>query len=457
MEQIHFIGIGGIGMSALALLAVERGASVSGSDLATNNQIELLRSKGAVIYEGHDASHVPEKAFVVCSTDIKEDNPERMEAKRRGLPLLHRSTLLASEMENKKPLLVTGTHGKTTTSTLLAHTLMTAGLDPTFVLGGISLNYGSNVHIGKGDYFVAEADESDGTHMVYPSFGATVTNIDNDHLAHYGSIEAIEKSLISFLEKVPDPNRRIFCIDDERLRRSSIFGKSYGFHKEADCQILSYEPCEGGSQLRFLEKESMKEHAFFLPLFGRHNGLNAASVFLMARSIGISPECIQNAFASFRNVRRRLESTCRLPCFDLFDDYAHHPTEVKATIQALKDAYPTRRLVVLFQPHRPSRLRHVHSFFDGAFRSSDLIVLTDLYLSSETHDASYSHEDFISFVKKTHEPSPVRFIPRSDLAQGLLSLVQPNDVMVCMGAGDSTKVAREVGAHLMKTGLGASA
>lgn len=445
MEKIHFIGIGGIGMSALALIALDRGAIVTGSDLSENAQVELLRKKGAHIFMGHQASNVPDEAVVVCSTDIKPDNPEKQESIRKGLKILHRSAYLAKEMAGKKPLLITGTHGKTTTSTLLAHTLVTAKLDPTFVLGGVSLNYGTNVQIGSGEYFVAEADESDGTHLCYPSHGGIVTNIDNDHLAHYGSIEAIEKALLEFLYKIEDPSRRVFCMDDDRLRSSKMHGKGYGFHPDSDLRVMSYTPCAGGSQVVYFEKATQKTYKLFLPLFGKHNALNGAAVFLLSRNIGISPDVIQKAFFSFLNVKRRLESKCKTSDFDLFDDYAHHPTEVKATLQAVRDAYPNRRLVALFQPHRPSRIRHVFSCFEGAFSPADVIILTDLYLSSEKIDAAYSHESFVSFVRSTHPSIPVEYMPRKSLQEDLLSFVQPNDVLVCMGAGDSTKVAAELG------------
>lgn len=452
MERVHFIGIGGIGMSALALIALDRGVQVSGSDLSLNAQIELLSKKGATIFQGHAASNVPDGALVICSTDIKADNPEKLEALRKGLMIQHRSAYLATQMKGKKPLLVTGTHGKTTTSTLLAHTLVTAGLDPTFVLGGVSLNYGTNVQIGPGDYFVAEADESDGTHLCYPSYGGIVTNIDNDHLAHYGSIEAIEKSLLEFLHKIPDPETRVFCLDDARLEKASLQGRGYGFHSNADLRVMSHVPCPGGSQVVYFEKARGKSYEFFLPLFGKHNALNSAAVFLLARSIGIAPEVIQEAFKTFLNVSRRLESTCRIAGFDVYDDYAHHPTEVKATLQAVRAAYPQRRLVALFQPHRPSRIRHVFSCFDGAFTGADVVILTDLYLSSEQMDAQYSHESFISFVRDTHEGIPVEYIPRKELQEEVLSFVRPNDVLVCMGAGDSTKIAHGVGSLIRARG-----
>lgn len=453
MERVHFIGIGGIGMSALALLAIDRGVKVSGSDLSINTQVELLRKKGATIFQGHAAENVPDGATVICSTDIKPDNPEKIEALKKGLKIVHRSSYLADQMRGKKPLLVTGTHGKTTTSTLLAHILTTAGLDPTFVLGGVSLNYGSNLRIGSGEYFVAEADESDGTHLCYPVTGGIVTNIDNDHLAHYGSIEAIEKALLDFLHKIAEPQKRIFCLDDGRLEGATLDGKGYGFHPEADLRVVSHSPCAGGSNVQYYEKASGRTYEAFLPLFGKHNAQNSAACFLMARSIDIEPEVICEAFRTFLNVKRRLESTCRLSNFDVFDDYAHHPTEVKATLQALKAAYPNRRLVALFQPHRPSRLRHVFSYFDRAFTSADAVILTDLYLSSEAKDESYSHESFVTFVRDSHESIPVEYIPRAELEEELLSFVRPNDVLVCMGAGDSTKVAHAVGSRIQARGM----
>lgn len=443
MNTIHFIGIGGIGMSGLAQLALARGVRVSGSDLSSSALIDSLVKQGATVYKGHQASHVPDNAAIVYSTDIKKDNPELLEAKRKGLPLLHRSTYLAALMEGKRSLLVSGTHGKTTTTTLLAHTLMTAGYDPSFALGGISLNYGTNVRQGESNYFVAEADESDGSHLGYSPTAAIVTNIDNDHIAHYGSIEAIEESLLAFLQKVENPFYRIFCMDDPRLRHGQTGGVSYGFHEESDLKILSWSPCEGGARLRLKEKACDTTEELFLPLFGKHNGLNSAAVFLLAKNMGIDTACIKEAFRTFSGVKRRLER--KSAHFELFDDYAHHPTEVKATLQGIREAYPKRRLIAFFQPHRPSRMKHVLPFFDSAFLQADVVFLTDLYLSSEREDATCTTDSICSFIQKTHSSLPVQYVPKMEAVAYLYEFLQPDDVLVCMGAGDSTKIANDLG------------
>jgi len=453
MDRIHFIGIGGIGMSGLAHIALENGMTVSGSDLSSNVLLENLIKKGASIYKGHNASYVPEKALVIYSTDIKKDNPELVEAASRGLKLLHRSEFLAQLMKGKKSLLVSGTHGKTTTTTLLAHTLMVAGLDPNFALGGISLNYGMNARYSSSDYFVAEADESDSSHLRYEPEAAIVTNIDNDHIAHYGSIEGIENAMHEFLDKVANPEYQIYCKDDLRLCRGRRSGKSYGFHNDADLRILEWRPCEGGAKLFVLGKGQKKVIELFIPLFGRHNGMNAAAVFLLAKNLGVDTHLIKKAFATFQGVKRRLERKCTHPMFDLFDDYAHHPTEVKATLQGIREAYPERRIIAFFQPHRPSRMKHVLPSFPAAFSAADMVILTDLYLSSEKADPLCSNDSICGFIQETHPSIPVKFTPRELAVQYLYDCIRPHDIVICMGAGDSTKIAQELGNLIATKGL----
>lgn len=453
MELVHFIGIGGIGMSGLAHIALRNNASVSGSDAVFSTRVENLQKQGAKIYIGHDAAHLSQDALVVVSTDIKPDNPELVEAKKRGQTILHRSEYLSHLMKGKKQLLVSGTHGKTTTSTLLAHTLIVAGLHPSFALGGISNNYGTNACLDVGDYFVAEADESDGSHLRYAPYASIVTNIDDDHLAHYGSIDAIEKALVSFARMPEKPSLRIFCKDDARLAKANIDGVCYGFASEADLQILNRVPCERGSRLVFLEKSTDIQYEVFLPLYGAHNAHNAAAVFLLTRKLGISADIIIHAFSTFNGVQRRLESIVSLPHFDLFDDYAHHPTEVAATLQAVREAYPDRRLIALFQPHRPSRLKTLFSSFSKAFASADEVYLTDLYASSESLDPEYSHEAFLSFIRSTHPTIPIDHLPRATLVEDLYRKIRPYDVVVFMGAGDSTKASRQLGDMLKQKGL----
>ena len=453
MDKIHFIGIGGIGMSGLADMALDKGIAVSGSDLSSNLLLEKLAKKGACIHKGHDASYVPEGAVIVYSTDIKKDNPELLLAEGKGLKLLHRSELLEFLMRGKKALLVTGTHGKTTTSTLLAHTLTVAGFAPSFALGGISLNLGTNAQLSSSDYFVAEADESDSSHLRYKPEAAIVTNVDNDHIAHYGSIEGIEKALFDFLDKVENPAYQIYCKDDPRLCKGRKSGMSYGFHEDADLRILEWRPCDGGARLYLHRKGRKKVYELSLPLMGRHNGLNAAAVFLLSQNLGIETHFIKKAFSTFMGAKRRLESKCSVPDFDLFDDYAHHPTEVRATIKGVKEAYPGRRVIAFFQPHRPSRMKHVLPSFPSAFAEADVVFLTDLYLSSEKADSECTNESIRSFIQETHPKISVEFLPREWAVDRLYEFIQPHDVVVCMGAGDSTKIAAELGNRIATKGL----
>ena len=452
-RALHFIGIGGIGMSGLATIVLEKGSiQVSGSDLKTGGVIDALKQRGAHVVQGHAREHLPAAATVVVSSDIPLDNPELVEAKRRGLPIIHRSDLLKELMKGYEVLAVTGTHGKTTTTSLLSHVLFEAGNDPAFAVGGVLRNYGIQARHGKGGYFIAEADESDGTFLKYPYVGAIVTNIDTDHIAHYGSIEKLEEGFAQFVKKAPSPDKLFFCGDDNRLKRLCPRGTSYGFGPANDLRIEHMSSTAKGMvfDVRFRRKLFK---GIELSLHGRHNVSNAAAVFGLALTLGIPEAMVRSAFLSFKGVKRRLEAKEAGAQALIFDDYAHHPTEIRATLQALRLSIGERRLVTVFQPHRPSRMKHCMHELQGAFNEADMVVTTDVYLSSEPDNPEITSKTIFDFIQSSHVGLPCHYFARSELVERLLELLRPHDVVLFVGAGDITKASDDLAARLKSESL----
>ena len=439
-EKTHFIGIGGIGMSALARILLQKGAKVSGSDMNSSAITECLAKEGAEIFIGHSAKHVAEATRVIYSTDIREDNPEYQEVLQRKIPLFHRSECLAKLMKNCVPLLVTGTHGKTTTSSLLAHVLIHAGLSPSYAIGGIVRSTGVNSGYGKGQYFVAEADESDGSFLRYPSFGAIITNIDNDHLNYWKTEEALLHGFKQFAEQVSSPEHLFWCADDESLAALQIEGISYGFDEKADLRVHNYQQLEWKNSFD-LTFDGERYSEIEIPLIGGHNVLNASAVFGMGLKLEIPEETLREAFLSFQGVGRRVEKKGECNSIAVYDDYGHHPTEIFATIRAVKAAIHGRRLVVAFQPHRYTRTRDCMDQCPEAFDFADEIVLTDIYAASEVPIAGVTGE---SLYAKFHQHAGIHFVGREGLSAFLAHLLRPKDVLLTLGAGDITRVGPEV-------------
>ena len=443
----HFIGIGGIGMSGLARILLQKGQKVSGSDMATNYVTEGLKATGAQVYLGHKAENVPEKATVIYSTDIPKDNPELQVARDKKYPLLHRSDLLLALMQEKKILAVTGTHGKTTTSSLMTHVFKTAGSDPAFAVGGVLNGLEINGAWGKGDYFIAEADESDGTFLKYPYFGAIVTNVDNDHLAHFGSWEALVDGFKTFLNRSNHPQFLIYCQDDPTLMGLKIPGTSYGFSEQADYHITNFR--QSAWQITFDVQNKAKSYKDVVcSLTGRHNALNACAVFAMSLACGLDEQAIRKGLSTFNGVKRRLEKKGEASGYLAIDDYAHHPTEIKATLKALRAAVVNRGIVAVFQPHRYSRMRYVMNDFDNVFDDADLVVVTDLFTANEAPVDGVSTESIIEKIKKS-APNCL-YLPRKTLVEALASHIPASSVLITLGAGDITKVGKEFIEHVQK-------
>lgn len=440
--RYHFIGIGGIGMSALAHIVLERGCKVTGSDIRPSYITEKLQKAGATIAFGHLAENIQNEMAVVYSTDIAAENVEYQEALKRGLVLLHRSELLARLMDGYQPLLVTGTHGKTTTSSLLTHLLVKAGLDPAYAIGGVVCSLDKNGGNGKGPYFVAEADESDGSFLKYPCSGAIITNIDNDHLAHWKTEEALLAGFKAFAEKVRTEEFLFWCADDARLASLKLKGFSYGFNKTAALQIQGCR--QVGWKLFFdFSFKGRRYGQVEIPLIGMHNVLNAAAVFGLGLQLEIPEEQIRLAFATFQGVKRRAEKKGETSGISFYDDYAHHPTEISTTLSAFKSAIGESRLIVAFQPHRYTRTRDCLEQFPSAFDAADALICTDIYAAGESTIPGITTETLLEKIQKKSR-TQVTYVSREDLTHTLTSYLRSGDVVVTMGAGDITKLAPQV-------------
>lgn len=422
--KVHFIGLGGIGMSALARILLQQGKAVQGSDLSQSELLQQLAKEGAEVCIGHLAEMIQEGAMVVCNSAIQPDNPELIRAKAINAPILHRSELLDQLMQGKKNLLVTGTHGKTTTSALLSHLFVEAGLDPSFAIGGILRSLNTNGKAGKGDHFIAEADESDGSFLRTKAFGAIVTNLENDHLDYWGEPQKIDAAFQQFF----DQSETVFwCADDARLRGLKTKGISYGFSEKADLRISHFRQTDRGIIFDLNGHKDIE-----LSLWGRHNALNGAAVFGLAMHLQVEEEAIRNAFRSFQGAARRLERKGEARKIALYDDYGHHPTEIAATLKALREVAKERRLIAVFQPHRYTRVKDQD--FSQCFADADEVILTDIYGAGEAPIPGVT-------VEALHQKlgSHVHYIPRNQLEKQVAAKLRPLDVVVTLGAGDITK------------------
>jgi len=440
----HFIGIGGIGMSALARLLVQKGKKIRGSDVKKNNIIKNLKKEGITVKIGHKAENIKKTSHVVYSSDVSADNVEIMRAKELNLKISHRFDLLFELMSDKKALLVAGTHGKTTTTALLAETLI--GTDPSFMLGGILNSVKTNGRLGKGEYFVTETDESDGSFLRAKGFGAIVTNIDYDHMNFWKEKEKQNDAFKDFCDHILDKEKLFWCYDDENLRKLNVCGVSYGLKEGA--QIRAFNLRQSGFCMIFdVAFEGKIYHDVKIKLVGDHNVLNALAVFGLSLRLGIKEENIRKTFEDFQSVERRLFQKKEEHHVLFFDDYGHHPTEIKKTLKGLRDAVGERRIVTLFQPHRYTRTRDFFEEFSFAFDEADLLFCTDLYSACEEPIEGISGKSLFEKIKQ-HKKSVI-FVEKEKI-KDICSYLRPHDVFLSIGAGDVTKMGDSIIEHFVK-------
>lgn len=440
MTKYHFIGIGGIGMSALARILIQRGFNVQGSDKDHNTLIRELERLGAKIISDTELKDLDSSCTIVFSSAIPASNLQYQQALKRQSIFLHRSELLTQLMRGYKTLLVAGTHGKTTTSSLLAHVLSCAHYHPSFAIGGIALNFETNGNQDIGEYFVAETDESDGSFLHHEAYAAIITNIGKDHLNYWKTKEALVEGFKKFASRVT--SLLWWSADDPLLASLRLQGKSYGFSPEADVWIQNWKQYAGKIFFTFsyLGKQYVDVE---IPLLGKHNVINSAAVFGLGLQLGITEEVLRLSLKTFKGVKRRLERRGENNGVCFYDDYAHHPTEIKETLKALKQECGEKRLVGIFQPHRYTRLRDCWEDFVHSFEDVDVLFVTDIYSAGEPVLEEIRVEELVQQIQKVSS-NPIYCCSRPKLVKHVGSYLRPHDVVVTLGAGDIKDIIDEM-------------
>jgi len=444
--RVHFVGIGGIGMSGIAEVLTNLGYQVSGSDLVASDSTLRLENLGARVAIGHASANLGEADAVVVSSAVGEDNPEVLEARRQGVPVIQRAEMLAELMRMKYAIAVAGSHGKTTTTSILASVMAEAGLDPTMVIGGRLNSMGSNARLGQGEFLVAEADESDGSFLKLTPTYAIITNIDPEHLDHYGSIERLREAFVEFANKVPFYGLVVACLDHPVVRElMPRIGKrlvTYGIDQGADYQAtqLSF----GHDCVRFdVIKHKELLGSVELNMIGEHNALNALATIAIADELQVPFAVIQQALSKFEGVQRRFTIRGCEAGVTVVDDYGHHPVEIRATLAGARKAYEDR-LVVVFQPHRYTRTRDLEREFYAAFDRADVLVVMDIYAAGETPIEGVDARKLFRGIRN-HGPRETHYISdRKHVVDWLMDNVHPSDLVITMGAGDVWRVGEEL-------------
>jgi UDP-N-acetylmuramate--alanine ligase len=451
-SHFHLIGIGGIGMSGIAQLLLRKGCRVSGSDIKENKSIENLKKIGAQVFVGHCAQNIRGADFAIYSSAIKEDNPEIKEARKNGIALLKRAQALAELMREKTVITVTGSHGKTTTSSLVAHLLLEAGLFPTIAVGGIFKNIDANAYFGDGKFFVAEADESDGSFLYYSPRYSLITNIDHEHLDYYRDFANELRIFKEFIGRTEKGGCVIACNDDLNLKnlfddykeRFILFGLNEGSNVYANNINLKGLSSEFDC---FIQDKLVGR--FFLNLGGKHNISNSLAVIALGLELGISTEVIKKALANYKGSARRLDVKYNDGSNIIIDDYAHHPTEIKATLSAAKNLV-AKRLIAVFQPHRYSRAKLLAADFALSFSDADCVIVTDIYSASEDPIEGVTGESLYQAIKEKNPGKSVKFMSKEKASDYLKNTMRKGDLVITLGAGDINKVCDELAKGLQR-------
>ena len=445
-EHVHFIGIGGYGMSAIARVMLEMGYKVSGSDVARQELTEKLSAKGAQIYIGHEAKHVNGANLVVYSTALSTDNVERRAAEALNIPVIHRAQMLARLMNAGKGIAVAGAHGKTTTSSMIALVMEACGLDPTYIIGGEIVNVGTNARAGKGEYVVAEADESDGSFLQYHPSVAIVTNIEADHLENYdGDFNKLKAAYVRFLEQVKPAGKAIVCADDENVRelllQVSGGGEIVTYAIDADADYRATDIQLGDRKVSFqVNRRGTALGRIELSVPGKHNVSNALATVITCLEAGVPFASIAEAIRSFRGAKRRFQVLGEVNGMLVIDDYAHHPTEIQATILAAKAT--SKRIIAVFQPQRYTRTFFLLDQFSRAFSDADEVVITDIYSpAGEKRIEGVTASKLVEMIVANSNGNTVYKPTKDDVLGYLSGRVAPGDLVITMGAGDIWKVA----------------
>lgn len=441
-NHVHFIGIGGIGMSAVAEVMLERGYTISGSDLNESDQVQMLRGRGATIYVPQRAENITDDIdLVVRSTAIQENNVEYKAALEKGIPVVHRSEMLGYLMQPQKAICVAGSHGKTTTSSMIALCLEKNGLDPTIVVGGVISDIGSNAKNGQGEWFVAEADESDGSFINLLPWYAVITNIEEDHLDHYKDIVEIRESFKQFLNKTNPEGRCLLCADNDEsfgiASQSPVPMKTYGFHERSQYRIKNHSQVGMKNEADIYNGDRFLGH-LVLQVPGKHNISNATAAVVACMDVGLTFEEVASVLKDYKGTRRRFQHQGTVNDISVYDDYAHHPTEIAATLDAARAMHETGKIVAIFQPHRYSRTQFLATSFAEALSQADEVMLLDVFPAGEAPIEGVSSQ---LIVDQIDPDKHAQVVNDEYLTSGFISTLQPGDLVLVLGAGSIWKQA----------------
>jgi len=453
-EVIHFIGIAGIGMSGLAQIMNNLGFTIQGSDLNRNKNTERLIKSRIKVFIGHHQKNLNNATMIVISSAIKKNNKELIAARSKRLPVFKRGEMLANIVALKKNIVVAGSHGKTTTTSLVANILVEAGLDPTVINGGVINSLKNTAQLGKGEWAVIESDESDGSFLKLPVTYSIVTNVDKEHLDYYGSFERLKKSFCTFIEKTPSFGKSLICIDNNNLK--SLLSKcntqnflTYGFNKHSNYQIINVRKKNNFSifdlKLNFPSVKNAKIKNIVVNLMGDHNVSNAAASIAIALNLGIKIGKIKVALKKFLGIQRRFTKVFSIGKREFYDDYAHHPTEIKAVIKTAKEVYKNRKIICVFQPHRYSRIKALKNEFALSFKFSDGVVLCPVYSAGEKIKYNFNQNYFSKLISRKSNIQVINIKNQKELKNYFKKNLLDNEIVICMGAGSITNWIREIG------------
>ena len=452
-EVIHFVGIGGIGMSGLAQIMKNMGFNIQGSDQFKNKNTVACIKAGIKVFNGHSKKNIKSSTILVRSSAIKNTNSEIKYAKKKKIPIYSRAEVLADVVSLKKNIIITGSHGKTTTTSLVAKILSDQKLDPTIINGGVINSFKSNAKLGKGEWAILEADESDGSFLKLPINYSIVTNIDNEHLDYYKSFKNLENSFMKFIEKTPPTGKAIVCIDSKNIKKiiSKIKNKNiltYGESKKADYRIsnVRYKVNFSIFDLNYkdIEKKNRKIKNIHLKLLGKHNVLNAVAALIVCLNLGVNQNIIKKSLKGFSGVQRRMTKIFSKNQNDFYDDYAHHPTEISSILESVRNVFKNKKIISVFEPHRYSRVLSLKKEFAKSFIKSDLVLLCPLYAAGEKRDTRYDQNNFGKLISKFSQTQVILLKDLREIRIYLKKNLFKDELIIGMGAGLISKSMREL-------------
>ena len=452
-ELIHFVGIGGIGMSGLAIIMKELGFKVQGSDISTNKNIDRVKQKNIKIYIGHKKQNINKSTILVISSAIKKNNPEVLFAKKRKIPIYTRGEMLANVVSLMKNVVVAGSHGKTTTTSLISNIFSHAKIDPTVINGGVLNSFSGSARLGKSDWCILESDESDGSFTKIPPTYSIVTNIDKEHLDYYKSLEILKKNFVKFIEKIPSFGKVFICLDDKINKQvikkiRNLNYSTYGTNKLSNFKILNISQNENYSKFNIKislpgsKKKLIKN--IKVPLIGLHNIRNSTAAAAVAFSIGIPIKIIKNGLEKFSGVQRRFTKIFSFQNVPFFDDYAHHPTEITEVLDGVREVYKNKEIICIFQPHRISRLKNLHEEFSKSFKKADTVILCPIFKAGENIKLPFSYNYFAKKIIKKSNVKLILINNNLDLVKYVKQNIYGNKIVIGMGAGSISNWIRDL-------------